>query len=386
MGQIVAAMATVHAPQLFTYPPSEDPAQLDADIAAMRELGKTLDETKPDAVIVVGSDHLETFFLSAVPTFAIVGGEKSRAAFARRTYALPIHPFAEELLDKVVNAGFDLTYSQDAELGHAFAAVYEWVLEARAIPVIPIFVNTYLPPLPSARRCALLGAAIRDVIASSPYKIAIVASGGMSHYPGAWKYPQPAYDFDWWAIAQMERGHNDVLLKLTSEELDEVGNTEMLPWMVLFGAIGNQPGELLTYQPTWHHGHAVMRFIPNKKGTPTTPEPAPAWKFENAGGYQFYRHPDPAVYKLNKLLYDLRFSQPLRRRLFENTKALAADYGLNEQEAEVLETMKDESIDAVRSLKPHPLVSAGAHPLGMWMSLIVVQAEQRRMRAEQAKQ
>ena len=89
MGKIVAAMATVHAPQLFTHPPSEDPAQLDADIAAMRELGKTLDETKPDAVIVIGSDHLETFFLSAVPTFAIVGGQKSRAAFARREYSLP---------------------------------------------------------------------------------------------------------------------------------------------------------------------------------------------------------------------------------------------------------------------------------------------------------
>ena len=49
MGQIVAAMATVHAPQLFTYPPSEDPAQLDADIAAMRQLGQDLDEIKPDA-------------------------------------------------------------------------------------------------------------------------------------------------------------------------------------------------------------------------------------------------------------------------------------------------------------------------------------------------
>jgi len=384
MGQIVAAMATVHAPQLFTYPPTEDKAQLDADIAAMRELGKTLDETKPDAIIVLGSDHLETFFLSAVPTFAIVGGEKSKAAFARRTYALPIHPMTEALLDMLVNSGFDMTYSQDAELGHAFAAVYEWVLEGRAIPVVPIFVNVYLPPLPTARRCAQLGAAIRDFVAASPYKVAIVASGGMSHYPGAWKYPQPAYDFDWWAIAQMERGRNDVLLTLSNEGLDEVGNTEMLPWMVLFGAIGNQPGELLTYQPTWHHGHAVMRFIPNKKGTLTTPEPAPEWKFDNAGGYQFYKHPDPAIYPLNKLLFDLRFSQPLRRRLFENTKELAAEYGLTDKQAEVLETMKDESIDAVRSLKPHPLVVAGAHPLGMWMSIITVQAEQRRMRQEQA--
>ena len=130
MGEIVFAAATVHAPQLFTYPPSEDKAQLDADIAAMRELGKTLDEIKPDAVMVIGSDHLETFFLSAVPTFAVVGGEKSKAAFARKSYALPIHPFTEEILNDPVADGFDLTYSQDAELGHAFAAVYEWVEEA----------------------------------------------------------------------------------------------------------------------------------------------------------------------------------------------------------------------------------------------------------------
>jgi hypothetical protein len=154
--------------------------------------------------------------------------------------------------------------------------------------------------------------------------------------------------------------------------------------MIMFGMIGDQPGELITYQPTWHHGHAVMRFIPNRKGTPTTPEPAAKFGFGSAEGYQFYRHPDPSVYPLNKLLYDLRFSQPLRRRLFENTPLLASEYGLTPEQAVVLETMKDETIDAVRSLKPHPLVDAGAHPLGMWMSIITVQAEQRRMRAEQA--
>ena len=385
MGQIVAAMATVHAPQLFTRPPTEDPAQLDADIAAMRELGKTLEETKPDAVIVIGSDHLETFFLSSVPTFAIIAGETSVAKFAGRDYNLPIHqPLAEDLLDRLVRADFDMAYSQDAVLGHSFAAVYEWVIEGRQIPVVPLFVNTYLPPLPSARRCAALGRAIGDIIRARPERVAVVASGGMSHYPGTWKYPQPAFDFDWWAIAHMERGHNDVLLGLTNEQLDEVGNTEMLPWMILFGAIGNQPGELLTYQPTWHHGHAVMRFIPNQKGAPTTPEPEPSFEFQNAGGYQFYKHPDPACYRLNKVLFDLRHEQTLRRRLYENTQAVAAEYGLNPRESEALETIKDENIDMLRSLKSHPLVEAGAHPLGTLMCLVVVQAEARRMRQEAA--
>src|SRR5712692_1859026 len=381
MGQIVAAMATVHAPQLFTYPPSEDPAQLDADVAAMRELGKTLEEAKPDAVIVIGSEHLETFFLSSVPTFAIVAGETSRARFAGRDYNLPVHqPLAEDLLDRLVRAEFDMAYSQDALLGHSFAAVYEWVIEGRQIPVVPLFVNTYLPPLPTARRCAALGRAIGDIIRSRPERVAIVASGGMSHYPGTWKYAQPAFDFDWWAIAHMERGHHDALLGLTNEQLDEVGNTEMLPWMILFGAIGNQPGELLSYQPTWHHGHAVMRFIPNKKGAPTTPEPGPAYDFKNAGGYQFYNHPDPASYKLNKVLFDLRHEQKLRLRLYENTPAVAAEYGLNPKESAALETLKDESIDVLRSLQSHPLVEVGAHPLGMLMSLVVVQAEGRRLR------
>jgi aromatic ring-opening dioxygenase catalytic subunit (LigB family) len=378
-------MATVHAPQLFTRPPTEDPAQLDADIAAMRELGKTLDETKPDVVIVIGSDHLETFFLSAVPTFAIIAGKTCQASFAGRDYELPTHPLAEELLDKLVDAGFDMTYSQDAVMGHSFAAVYEWVIEGRSIPVVPVFVNTYLPPLPKARRCEALGNAIREIVEKGPERVAIVASGGMSHYPGTWKYPQPAFDFDWWAIAQMERGNPGALLDLSNEQLDEVGNTEMLPWMVLFGAIGNQPGELLTYQPTWHHGHAVMRFIPNHSAGPSTPEPAAKWKFEDAGGYQFYKHPDPAVYRLNKVIFDLRHSQELRRRLFADTAGLGSEYGLTDNETAALGMLKDESIDVLRSLKSHPLVEAGAHPLGMLMALVIVQAEQRRMAREAGK-
>src|SRR5580693_7700426 len=160
MGEIVSAMATVHAPQLFTRPPTEDPAQLDADIAAMRALGRSLDKSKAEVAIVIGSDHLETFFLSAVPTFAIVAGQESKASFAGRDYALPVDPLAEELLAKLVNAGFDMTYSQDAVLGHSFAPVYEWVIGGRPIPVVPLFVNTYLPPLPTARRCQQLGKAI----------------------------------------------------------------------------------------------------------------------------------------------------------------------------------------------------------------------------------
>src|ERR1700683_744262 len=208
MGKIAAAMATMHAPQLFTRPPEEDPAQLDAGIAAMRKLGKVLDETKPDALIVFASDHMETFFLKSVPTFAIMSCENATAAFAGRSWTPPIHQgLAEAVLDQLVARDFGMAYSQEADLGHSFAAIFEWVLENRAIPVVPIFINTYLPPLPSARRCAALGKAIADIIAGRPENVAMIASGGMSHYPGTSKYYQPAFDFDHWCIRELENGH-----------------------------------------------------------------------------------------------------------------------------------------------------------------------------------
>jgi hypothetical protein len=214
--------------------------------------------------------------------------------------------------------------------------------------------------------------------------VAIIASGGMSHYPGTWKYPQPAFDFDHWAIAKMEKGQHDALMDLTVEQLDEVGNTEMLPWMIMFGAIGNIPGELLTYQPTWHHGHAVMRFLPysGKIGPSEEGKSAPAtYEFKNSGSYEFYKHPAASAYKLNKLLYDLRHKQQLRYRFLQSTKDVTDEYGLPPAEAEAMEKIKDENIDVLRSLKDHPLVDVGAHPLGMLMCLVVVQAEARRLRA-----
>ena len=381
MGQIVAAGGTAHAPQFFTYPPTEDFKQLDASVAAMRLLGQQmLDGPKPDAVIVIGSDHLETFFLSAVPTFALIAGERVKAAFAGRAYDLPCHPMAEGLLEHLMNAGFDMVYSQDAELGHAFAAPFEWVLEKREIPVIPIFVNSYLPPLPTARRCAALGKAIAEFIAQRPERVAIIASGGLSHYPGTWKYPQPAYEFDRWAIAQMERGNTEAILSMTNKQFDETGNTEMLSWAVMLGALGPQRGELLTYQPTWHHGHAVMRFLPAPQ---TAADTAPLAPYAFSGDTnEFYAHPSPSSYNLNKLLYDLRHDAGLRRRMIENPAALAEERQLSAREAAVIDSLLDEDIDMLRNRKPHPIVEAGAHPLGLLMSLMAVQGEMRKMRRQ----
>jgi 2,3-dihydroxyphenylpropionate 1,2-dioxygenase len=381
MGKIVASMATMHAPQLFTRPPEEDPKQLDAGIAAMKELGKTLDEAKPDALVIFASDHMETFFLQSVPTFAIIAGDRANAAFAGRTWSVPIHQeLAEGILDGLVRRDFDMAYSQDAVLGHSFAAPFEWIVAARKIPVVPIFVNTYLPPLPSTKRCAALGKAIAEIIAARPEKVALLASGGMSHYPGTWKYYQPAYDFDRWCIHELENSHADSFLNLTPEQLDEVGNTEMLPWAPVLGAIGPMHMELLSYQATSHHGHAVARFLPGAK---PDAEPARSYHFQSHP-YHFYNHPPVAAYRLNRILYESRYKPALRQRMFRDLDTVCAEYGLEAGEASAMRAVFEfRHLDGDRpALDAEPLVEKGAHPIGALMAVHGLQQEKRAARKQ----
>src|SRR5437868_4481386 len=304
MGEIVAAVGTCHTPYMFTRPPDENPEQLDQAGRSMNELGKVLDETKPDVIIFLGADHVETFSVSCVPTFCIVAGDTAHAKFAGREHKLPIHrEMAEDILNKLVTEhNFDIAYSEDAELGHAFSVPFEYVIGKRNIPVIPFFTNVYVPPLPTAKRCEALGKALAQIIKGRKERVAIVASGGMSHFPGTTKYLHPEFDFDRWLVSQLEAGNANALLNMTNPQLDEVGNTEMLNWAIMFGAIGSVPGELIDYIPTWHHGLSMMRFIPARarKTAPTqVAEQFGGFQFRNEG-FQFYKHPPAEGYGLNK--------------------------------------------------------------------------------------
>ena len=143
---------------------------------------------------------------------------------------------------------------------------------------------------------------------------------------GTERYPKPEYDFDYWLLGELEKGNTDALLDMTVEQLDEVGNTELLNWAVMFGVIGKRPAELLQYTPTWHHGHAMVLFIPERDKAPSNLKKVSAYDFKNKG-FEFYAHPDAAAYKLNKLLYQVRTEAAMRTRVIDDFDGVAARWG-----------------------------------------------------------
>ena len=96
----------------------------------------------------------------------------------------------------------------------------------------------------------------------------------------------------------MEVGNADALLNMTGTQLDEVGNTEMLSWAVMFGAIGRMEGELIDYIPTWHHGLCMMRFLPARarQGAPCRWASSSAASSSRTRASMFYKHPPSEAY------------------------------------------------------------------------------------------
>jgi hypothetical protein len=283
---------------------------------------------------------------------------------------------AEDILNKLVTEhDFDIAYSEDAELGHAFSIPFEYVIGKRNIPVIPFFTNVYVPPLPTPRRCEQLGKALKTIIEGRKERVAIIASGGMSHFPGTTKYLSPEFDFDRWLVSQLEVGNNDALLNMTGPQLDEVGNTELLSWAVMFGAIGSTvPGELIDYIPTWHHGLGMLRFLPARKAERKlkVDKEFGGFQFSNSGGYKFYTHPPSEAYGLNKLMFESRHSNDLRERIINDFDNVADEYGLQGKQREAAKSMIRVGDGGLVSDHVGPLAEAGAHPLQALMALHVI--------------
>jgi len=248
------------------------------------------------------------------------------------------------------------------------------VIGKRNIPVIPFFTNVYVPPLPTPRRCAALGKALAEIVKGRKERVAIVASGGFSHFPGTNKYMHPEFDFDRWLVSQLEAGNSEALLSMTGTQLDEVGNTELLNWSIMLGAIGPLEGELIDYIPTWHHGLCMMRFLPERarKHAPTqVAKEFGGFQFMNQG-FQFYKHPPSEAYGLNKLLFESRHSAELRTRIVNDFDAVCAEYKITGPQKVGARAMIDVGSGGLVSDHVAPLAEAGAHPLQALMSLHVI--------------
>lgn len=148
-------------------------------------------DNKPDVIFLVYNDHATAFSLDLIPTFAIGTADKYEPADegygARPVPTVIGHPeLAAHIAQSVIQDDFDLTIVNKMDVDHGLTVPLSLMCgqpEAWPCPVIPFAVNVVQYPVPSGKRCFMLGQAIRRAVESfdQPLNVQIWGTGGMSH-------------------------------------------------------------------------------------------------------------------------------------------------------------------------------------------------------------
>jgi len=251
-----------HAPQIFLE--RQDPPEVLAVIhEAYARMGKRIQESELDALVVIALDHVHNHFFNLVPTFTVFTGGPVMAALNQKTVEMPArHDLEHSLLDHLLANDFDPAWSQQTVLDHSFMVPLHFAQKGGMnVPIIPIIVNTYVPPQPEITRCFKLGREIARWAENSGLRIGTLGTGGMSHYPGTPRYHDPDVPADRRVLEWLENGEVEKLVGMSAKELDETGMTELRNWAVAIGGRGVAPkAQHVTYEPTDHCGYAVIEF------------------------------------------------------------------------------------------------------------------------------
>lgn len=232
-----------------------------------------------DVLIVVSSDHKETFSDEHLAPFVVYWGDEIQHEPLSQEDLDAMAPglaeaeaknvpevstvrhghsdLALHLIRSTQSQGFDPAASRvlppgkfdDRGIPHGWGFIMQQVLKGDVpVPIVPVFVNTFWHPNPpTASRSYDFGVALAEAVRSYPedIKVGIVGSGGLSHFV-------IDEDLDNTVLDAFVRG-DDTPLRGLPDEVLVAGTSEIRNWIVA-GAAANAFGlraEVVDYVPAY---------------------------------------------------------------------------------------------------------------------------------------
>ena len=186
---LVFAGVCSHAPGIVGRADQADPLAKQRLDAAFRDLRLQLEASQPDALIVVAAEHFANFFMNNMPSFAMgladyyegpienpewLGIEKTRIPGNRS--------LSERLISKVMERS-DVSYAEEWKFDHGIMVPLHFLTPQYELPIVPANINCQGPPLAPLHRAWEFGQALREAADSVPERVALIGTGGISHWP-----------------------------------------------------------------------------------------------------------------------------------------------------------------------------------------------------------
>jgi len=351
MNGVLGGALVPHAPQFFSLPDTEDKATVDRVRQVLGEVGARLAALRPDFWIIIANDHANQFLLHCTPPFCFHLGAEVDGSFVGRDFHFAIaSDAAMRLMRHMQDEGFDPAFTNNAGIDYAFGIPLTFL--GVTAPIVPVYVNSYVPPQPSMLRCFRFGEALARGIAAAGSRAVVIASGGMSHFPGTERYSNPEVAFDENLFTILKSRNLRHLLALEERFLDAKGNVELRSWAIAAGMLGERKPDHSFFEPSWHHTYAMLAW-----------DRAPA--MDDAPLHYPPIHPERV--KLTALLYRLANNAAERARFLANPVAYAAATDLVPAER-----------DALARLDQAKMLALGIHPLVFFLAQMQLEQERKR--------
>jgi aromatic ring-opening dioxygenase catalytic subunit (LigB family) len=276
MAEIVAAMAMTHSPGLTGWFEQAPKEHQELARIATAEMRRRLVAARPDALLMFSNDHLLNWPINNVPEYTVgVAGEHVGPAdwfdewLGMEKYRVPGEPgLARFLVNEGARRGLALAHlGPEMQFDDGISVPTHYLNPDARFRLVPVTMNCTVPPIPGPERAYQVGTLVRAIVRAypAPLRVAVIATGGLSHEPGGPRYFWVDEEFDRWFLDLLKLGdHQRLLRECTLERMEEAGSggtAELLAWIVAM-AFTRGPADVLAYMPAvaWRSGTGMVAW------------------------------------------------------------------------------------------------------------------------------
>jgi len=255
---LVFAGVCSHAPGITGRSERADPALRDGFYAALERMRLALEAARPDALVVIAAEHFANFFMNNMPAFCMGMADEYEGPIEDETWLrirrtkVPGAPALSRRIIEEVMQEVDLAYAEEWKFDHGIMVPLHFLTPRYDLAVVPANINCQGPPLAPLHRCHAFGRALRRAADAVPERIAIVGTGGISHWPAT---PDSGRINEAWDRAFLESlvaNDTEALLSYSDAQTYREagqGGFEIRTFVAIAGAADGARGELWFYAP-----------------------------------------------------------------------------------------------------------------------------------------
>ena len=186
---LVFAGISSHAPGITGRANMADPAIAQEFHGAYRAMGERLAAARPDVLIVVAAEHFANFFMNNMPAFAVgmsndyEGPIEDPAWLGIARTRVPGDAELSQRLIREMMQTVDVAYAEEWKFDHGIMVPLHFLTPRYDVRIVPMNINCQGPPLTPLHRAWAFGEAIRRAADAVPERVALVGTGGISHWP-----------------------------------------------------------------------------------------------------------------------------------------------------------------------------------------------------------